>query len=71
MAIAFGRSVVKKVSTCGPFGMSMHSVSRLPTPAGVGRIITSTVGGSCPASMPLSAVSGYFSRLISFSGMPG
>ncbi len=60
---------MKKVSAWGPPGTSMHSVSRLPTR--VGRIITSTVGGSCLASIAFSVDAGYWSSEISFSGVPG
>ncbi len=64
-----GRSLVKKVSTCGPPGTSMHSVSRLPT--SVGRISTRTVGGSFFSSMAVRAEAGYCISVMSFSAEPG
>ncbi len=53
---ALRRSLVKKVSVCGPCGMSMHSVSR--GGATVGRIMTRMVGCILPSFESLCAVCG-------------
>nr|WP_263407780.1 hypothetical protein [Microbispora camponoti] len=66
---ARGTSAVKYVSTCGPPGTSMHSVSR--GGAIVGRMSTRTVGPISWVRIEVAARVGRSSRLTRFSSSPG
>ncbi len=68
-AIDSRRSLVKYVSTCGPPGTSMHSVSR--GGATVGRISTMIVGTISLRSIALAATVGMFMRVTRLRASPG